>query len=80
MAGSPLPVLAYLGQNIAYGGGAPWMKSELHHFKAFPFDFHLAKGTTDNFACLGDVPHAGSDYTVSRSLIDLRTIIPCNLR
>jgi hypothetical protein len=52
------------------------MKSELHHTKAFASDFHLAKGAKDNFACLGDVPHAGSDYTVSRSLTELRNIIP----
>jgi hypothetical protein len=62
MAGSPPIVLAYLGQYTAYGGGAPWMKSELHYFKAFPFDFHLAKGTTDNFAFLVGVPHA--DQTI----------------
>ncbi len=57
MAGSPLLVLAYPGQDVANGGGALCMKSELHHFKAFPLDFHLAKGTTDIFACLGGVPH-----------------------
>jgi hypothetical protein len=57
MAGSPLPVLAYVGQDTAHIGGALWMKSEVHHFKAFPFDFHIAKGTTDNFACLVGVPH-----------------------
>lgn len=80
MAGSPLTVLDYTGQDTAHVGGAPWMKSELHHTKAFPSDFHFAEGTTNNFACLGGVPHTGSDYTVSRRLIDLRIIIPYNLR
>jgi hypothetical protein len=76
MAGSPLPVLAYLGQDIAYCGGAAWMKSELHHTKAFASDLHLTKGAKDDFACLGGVTHAGSDYTISRSLTELRIIVP----
>jgi len=59
MAGPPFLVLAYPGQDNAYGVGALWMESEFHNFKTFPFDFCLAKGTEDNFGFLVDVSHVG---------------------